>query len=101
LRFVFKTLAYKSGFVEFARSIREQIDQMVLSGQLNTGQGTQNEALKCIQIVSTGKNVSSSENDEGNKHLKYSIENRILCSCSRRKSTWYNGTKIPHAFFNI
>ncbi|UJR37074.1 hypothetical protein I4U23_029778 [Adineta vaga] len=59
-----KTLAYKSGFVEFARSIREQIDQMVLSGQLNTGQGTQNEALKCIQIVSTGKNVSSSENDE-------------------------------------
>jgi hypothetical protein len=38
---------------------------MVLSGQLNTGQGTQNEALKCIQIVSTGKNVSSSENDEG------------------------------------
>ncbi|CAF3445101.1 unnamed protein product [Rotaria sp. Silwood1] len=59
-----KTLAYKSGFVEFARSIREQIDQMVLSGQLNTGQGTQNEALKCIQIVSTGKNVSLSENDE-------------------------------------
>ncbi|CAF3518232.1 unnamed protein product [Rotaria sordida] len=59
-----KTLAYKSGFVEFARSIREQIDQMVLSGQLNTGQGTQNEALKCIQIVSAGKNVSSSENDE-------------------------------------
>ncbi|CAF2910049.1 unnamed protein product [Rotaria sp. Silwood2] len=50
-----KTLAYKSGFVEFARSIREQIDQMVLSGQLNTGQGTQNEALKCIQIVSTAK----------------------------------------------
>lgn len=38
---------------------------MVLSGQLNTGQGTQNEALKCIQIVSTGKTVSSSENDEG------------------------------------
>ena len=38
---------------------------MVLSGQLNTGQGTQNEALKCIQIVSTGKNVLSSENDEG------------------------------------
>lgn len=64
-----QTLAYKSGFVEFARSIREQIDQMVLSGQLNTGQGTQNEALKCIQIVSTGKNVSSSENDEGNNSL--------------------------------
>lgn len=60
-----QTLAYKSGFVEFARSIREQIDQMVLSGQLNTGQGTQNDALKCIQIVSTGKSVSSSENDEG------------------------------------
>ncbi|CAF3550302.1 unnamed protein product [Adineta steineri] len=64
LKVRFSTLAYKSGFVEFARSIREQIDQMVLSGQLNTGQGTQNEALKCIQIVSTGKNVSSSENDE-------------------------------------
>jgi hypothetical protein len=63
--FIYQTLAYKSGFVEFARSIREQIDQMVLSGQLNTGQGTQNEALKCIQIVSTGKNISSSENDEG------------------------------------
>mgnify|MGYP006940035121 CR=1 FL=1 len=38
---------------------------MVLSGQLNTGQGTQNDALKCIQIVSTGKSVASSENDEG------------------------------------
>lgn len=55
--------------MEFARSIREQIDQMVLSGQLNTGQGTQNEALKCIQIVSTGKNISSSENDEGKSSL--------------------------------
>jgi hypothetical protein len=43
---------------------------MVLSGQLNTGQGTQNEALKCIQIVSTGKNVSSSENDEGKNRIK-------------------------------
>ena len=69
-----QTLAYKSGFVEFARSIREQIDQMVLSGQLNTGQGTQNEALKCIQIVSTGKNVSSSENDEG-KNLFSNFQN--------------------------
>jgi hypothetical protein len=43
---------------------------MVLSGQLNTGQGTQNEALKCIQIVSTGKNVSASENDEGKRRNK-------------------------------
>lgn len=46
---------------------------MVLSGQLNTGQGTQNEALKCIQIVSTGKNVSSSENDEGKKNTKSNL----------------------------
>lgn len=56
---------------------------MVLSGQLNTGQGTQNEALKCIQIVSTGKNVSSSENDEGNKlipihHLLFSFSLSIV-----------------------
>ncbi len=83
-----QTLAYKSGFVEFARSIREQIDQMVLSGQLNTGQGTQNEALKCIQIVSTGKNVSSSENDEGkkrNRKLNIQINHVLfffLASCS-------------------
>jgi hypothetical protein len=84
--FLIQTLAYKSGFVEFARSIREQIDQMVLSGQLNTGQGTQNEALKCIQIVSTGKNVSSSENDEGRKKNKSNIQiNNLLflfVSCS-------------------
>jgi len=84
--FLIQTLAYKSGFVEFARSIREQIDQMVLSGQLNTGQGTQNEALKCIQIVSTGKNVSSSENDEGKKKNKSNIQiNNLLflfVSCS-------------------
>ena len=52
---------------------------MVLSGQLNTGQGTQNEALKCIQIVSTGKNVSSSENDEGRKKSQ-STPNVILLS---------------------
>lgn len=73
LMILLQTLAYKSGFVEFARSIREQIDQMVLSGQLNTGQGTQNEALKCIQIVSTGKNVSSSENDEGKISMKFPL----------------------------
>ncbi len=80
---IFQTLAYKSGFVEFARSIREQIDQMVLSGQLNTGQGTQNEALKCIQIVSTGKNVSSSENDEGKIPQNSSIPiNSSFPSCS-------------------
>ena len=77
-----QTLAYKSGFVEFARSIREQIDQMVLSGQLNTGQGTQNEALKCIQIVSTGKNVSSSENDEGKISMKFLPSLFFFSSCS-------------------
>jgi hypothetical protein len=74
---------------------------MVLSGQLNTGQGTQNEALKCIQIVSTGKSVSSSENDEGNKHKINSSIMLFFVSCPRRKSTWHNGTKISYAFSNI
>ena len=60
---------------------------MVLSGQLNTGQGTQNEALKCIQIVSTGKNASSSENDEGRwKFLRSTMVATLLVVAREEKA---------------